>query len=204
MRFVSDSPPPELVERLATTFLKKDGDIREVLKTMLDAPEFWHPGTYRAKVKTPLEFVVSALRATEADVTDAAPLLGQLQALGMPLYGAQPPTGYSMKADAWVSSSALLGRMNFAVRLASGKIRGVQIATPAPSPKDQPWTSEQALISLETTLLEGDVSNQTHETIASRLQDPAITQRKLDDPARAPDVAVIEGLLLGSPEFQKK
>lgn len=204
MRFVSDNPPPELVDRMAKTFLKKDGDIREVLKTMLDSPEFWQPETYRAKVKTPLEFVVSALRATGAEVTDAAPLVAQLQALGMPLYGAQPPTGYSMKADAWVSSSALLGRINFAVRLASGRMRGVQITAPAPAAKDQPWSSEQALISLEMTLLEGDVSNQTHETIASRLQDPAITQRKLDDPARGPDVAVIEGLLLGSPEFQKR
>lgn len=202
MRFVSDTPPQGLVDRMAKTFLKKDGDIREVLKTMLDSPEFWQPDMYRAKVKTPLEFVVSALRATGADVTDAAPLVGQLQALGMPLYGAQPPTGYSMKADAWVSSSALLGRMNFAVRLASGRVRGIQITSPA-SP-DQPWTSEQALVSLETTLLEGDVSNQTHETITSRLQDPAITQRKLDDPARPPDVAMIEGLLLGSPEFQKR
>lgn len=204
MRFVSDTPPPDLVDRMAKTFLKKDGDIREVLKTMLQSPEFWQPGVYRAKVKTPLEFVVSALRATGADVTDGSPLIGQLQALGMPLYGAQPPTGYSMKADAWVSSSALLGRMNFALRLASGKMPGVPITPPTSAPNDQAWTSEQALISLETSLLQGDVSNQTHETIASRLQDPAITHRKLDDPARPPDVAMIEGLLLGSPEFQRR
>jgi uncharacterized protein (DUF1800 family) len=202
MRFVSDNPPPELVDRMAKTFLKKDGDIREVLKTMLQSPEFWQPKMYRAKVKTPLEFVVSALRATGADVNNAAPLIGQLQNLGMPLYGAQPPTGYSMKADAWVSSSALLGRMNFAVRLASGRLRGVQVAPPAAM--DQPGDSEQALAALETTLLAGDVSKQTHETISSRLQDPAITQRKLDDPARPPDVSTVEGLLLGSPEFQKR
>ena len=74
VRFVSDNPPPELVDRMAQTFLKKKGDIREVLKTMLRSPEFWAPETYRAKVKTPLEFVVSALRATQADVTDATPL----------------------------------------------------------------------------------------------------------------------------------
>ena len=203
MRFVSDNPPPELVDRLAKTFLKKDGNIREVLKAMLQSPEFWQPEMYRAKVKTPLEFVVSALRATGAEVSDAAPLIGQLQNLGMPLYGAQPPTGYSMKAEAWVSSSALLGRMNFAVRLASGKIRGVQIAPPTAA-ADQPGDSEQALAALETSLLAGDVSKQTHETISSRLQDPAITQRKLDDPARPPDVSTVEGLLLGSPEFQKR
>jgi hypothetical protein len=202
MRFVSDNPPPELVDRMAKTFLKKDGDIREVLKTMLRSREFWQPEMYRAKVKTPLEFVVSALRATGADVSNAVPLVGQLQNLGMPLYGAQPPTGYSMKADAWVSSSALLGRMNFAVRLASGRMRGVQIALPAMP--DQPGDSEQALVALETTLLAGDVSKQTHQTIFSRLQDPAITQRKLDDPARPPDVSTVEGLLLGSPEFQRR
>jgi len=79
MRFVSDNPPPELVDRMAKTFLRKDGDIREVLKTMLQSPEFWQPEMYRAKVKTPLEFVVSALRASGAEVSDAAPLVGQLQ-----------------------------------------------------------------------------------------------------------------------------
>jgi uncharacterized protein (DUF1800 family) len=202
MRFVSDNPPPELVDRMSKTFLKKDGDIREVLNTMLQSPEFWQPEMYRTKVKTPLEFVVSALRATGADVSDAAPLIGQLQNLGMPLYGAQPPTGYSMKADAWVSSSALLGRMNFAVRLASGRVRGVQI--PPPAATDQPVDSEQALAAPETSLLAGDVSKQTHETISSRLQDPTITQRRLDDPARPPDVSTVEGLLLGSPEFQRR
>ena len=204
MRFVSDNPPRELVDRMARTFLKKDGDIREVLKAMLTSPEFWQPEEYRAKVKTPLEFVVSALRATGADVSDAAPLVGQLQSLGMPLYGAQPPTGYSMKASAWVSSSALLARMNFAIRLTSGRMRGVQIAPPMSPAPDQAWTSEQALLSRETDLLGGDVSKQTHATISSRLKDPAITRRKLDDPTRPPDIAVIEGLLLGSPEFQKR
>ena len=112
MRFVSDDPPPALVDRMAQTFLKKDGDIREVLRTMFHSPEFWAPTSYRAKVKTPLEFVVSAVRASGAEVSDALPLARQLQTLGMPLYGMQPPTGYSMKADAWVNSSALLGRMN--------------------------------------------------------------------------------------------
>lgn len=204
MRFVSDNPPPQLVERMANTFLKKDGDIREVLRTMLESPEFWAPDVYRAKVKTPLEFVMSSLRATGAEVTDARPLANQLRNLGMPLYGAQPPTGYSMKAEAWVSSSALLGRMNFAMRLASGKMKGVVVA-PMPMPTSaEPWEPDQALTSLENTLLEGNVSKQTHETIAAQLDDPKISQRRLDDPARPPDVSVIEGLLLGSPEFQKR
>jgi uncharacterized protein (DUF1800 family) len=205
MRFVSDNPPPALVDEMAKTFLKKDGDIREVLKTMLQAPEFWSSDNYRAKVKTPLEFVVSSLRATNAQVDDAMPIVRQLQSLGMPLYGAQPPTGYSMKAETWVSSSALLGRMNFAVRLASGRIRGVQVEAPASSSTDTAAPdSLQTLTSLENSLLEGNVSKQTHDTIVAQLNDPKISERRLDDPARAPNVSLIEGLLLGSPEFQRR
>jgi uncharacterized protein (DUF1800 family) len=200
MRFVSDDPPQPLVDRMTRTFLKKDGNIREVLKTMLESPEFWSPDVYRAKVKTPLEFVVSAVRASGAEVTDAMPIAHQLQNMGMQLYGMQPPTGYSMKADAWINSSALLGRMNFALALTAGKIKGVQVES-APKPNGDP---QQALAVLESSLLAGDVSKQTHDVIAARLQDSKITRRKLDDPARPPNISLIVGLLLGSPEFQRR
>ncbi len=205
MRFVSDDPPPALVDRMAQTFLKKNGDIREVLKTMLQSPEFWAPEAYRAKVKTPLEFVASAVRATGADVTDATPLARQLQNMGMPLYGMQPPTGYSMKAETWVNSSALLGRMNFSLALAAGKLKGVQVdANHLLPPNTTATDPPEVLNDLEGSLLAGDISKQTHDTIAARLQDPNIAQRKLDDPKNAPNVAMIEGLLLGSPEFQRR
>jgi uncharacterized protein (DUF1800 family) len=201
VRFVSDDPPQALVDRMVQTFLKKDGNIREVLKTMLDSPEFWAPDAYRAKVKTPLEFVVSAVRASGAEVTDAMPIAHQLQNMGMPLYGMQPPTGYSMKADAWVNSSALLGRMNFALALTSGKVKGVQVDTEKLPGRDD---SQQTLAALENALLSGDVSQQTNDVIAARLQDSKISRRKLDDPARPPNISLIAGLLLGSPEFQRR
>ena len=204
MRFVSDDPPPALVDRMAQTFLKKKGDIREVLKTMFEAPEFWAPEAYRAKVKTPLEFVASAVRATGADVTDATPLVRQLQNMGMPLYGMQPPTGYSMKAETWVNSSALLARMNFSLALAAGRMKGVGVDPNHLLPADAAPDAPTALTDMENSLLAGDISKQTHDTIAARLQDPNIAQRKLDDPARAPNMAMIEGLLLGSPEFQRR
>ena len=122
-RFVSDDPSESLVQRMAKTFRDTDGDIREVLRTMYHSPEFWTPEAYRAKVKTPLEFVVSAVRASGADVARPQALAQQLQKLGMPLYGMQPPTGYSMKAEAWVNSAALLNRMNFGLALAAGSDR---------------------------------------------------------------------------------
>ncbi len=201
-RFVSDNPSPALVDRMAQTFLKKKGDISEVLKTLFHSPEFWAPDAYRAKVKTPLEFIVSAVRANGANVTDAMPLARQLQNMGMPLYDMQPPTGYPMKAGAWVNSSALLGRMNFALTLTSGKLKGVR--ADADRMGNLPSDPQAALATLENTLLEGDVSQQTHVTIANKLQDPQISGRKLDDPMRPPNVSAIEGLLLGSPEFQRR
>jgi uncharacterized protein (DUF1800 family) len=205
VRFVSDNPPPAMVDRMTQTFLKKDGNISEVLKTMLKSPEFWSEDTYRAKVKTPLEFVVSALRASGADVTDPMPIARQLQNLGMPLYGMQPPTGYSSKADAWVNSAALLGRMNFAMALTAGKVKGTAVDTSRMLASSvTPQEPTQSLAMLENDLLAGEVSKQTHDTIAARLEDPKVSQRKLDDPARAPNIGGIAGLLLGSPEFQRR
>lgn len=198
-RFVSDDPSPALVDRMAKAFLQKKGDIREVLSTLFHSPEFWDEGTYRAKVKTPLEFVASAVRATGAEVTDALPLTRQLNNMGMPLYGAQPPTGYSMKAETWVSSSALLNRMNFALALTSGKIRGVkveaaQLAGSNPVPSD----SSVTLSTLESSILVGGVSQQTHDSIAAQLETSA------KKASHSPDVTMIAGLLLGSPEFQRR
>ncbi len=203
IRFVSDDPPQALVDRMAKAFLKTDGDIRQVLRTMFQSAEFWAPQTYRAKVKTPLEFVVSAIRAGGADVSNAMPLVQALNQMGMPLYGSQPPTGYSMKAETWVNSSALLNRMNFALRLASGRMPGVTLAPEGPM-APLPSDGQEALAQLERALLSGDVSRQTHETILKQMDDPQVTGRVLDDPARTVNAAVITGLLLGSPEFQKR
>jgi hypothetical protein len=217
-RFVSDDPPPALVDRMAKTFEKKKGDIREVLSTLFHSPEFWSDTTYRAKVKTPLEFVASAVRATGADVQDALPLVQRLNNMGMPLYGAQPPTGYSMKADTWVSSSALLTRMNFALALTAGKVRGVtvdavQLAGGPPPPPD-PTT---ALSTMEAKLLASDVSKQTHDSIVAQLTSPPSAAKnglpqpgangakpKKPDANRPPDASTMAGLLLGSPEFQRR
>jgi uncharacterized protein (DUF1800 family) len=208
MRFVSDDPPPALVGRMTQTFLKKDGDIREVLRTMFKSPEFWSAETYRSKVKTPLEFVVSAIRASGAEVDDERTLVGTLNNMGMMLYGMQPPTGYSMKADVWVNSSALLARMNFALALAAGKIHGVKVDLGAITTTTAMPDPQQTLANLENSLLSGDISKQTHDTISKQLDDSKISQRgaqrRLDDPKHAPNVAVITGLILGSPEFQKR
>ena len=204
IRFVSDDPPAALVDRMAQTFLDKDGDIREVLRTMYRSPEFWAPQAYRAKVKTPLEFVASAVRASGVDVQNAMPLVQTLNRMGMPLYGAQPPTGYSMKADAWVNSSALLNRMNFALAIGAGRMNGAKFDAATLLGNASPTDPTQVVAALETSLLSGDISRQTHETIEKQLNDPLVTGRRLDDSARPVNAGVIAGLILGSPEFQRR
>ena len=203
-RFVSDEPPQALVDRMAETWEKKDGDIREVLRTMLNSPEFWSPEAYRAKVKTPLEFVVSAIRATGADVTDAKPLVAALNQMGMPLYGMQPPTGYSMKAETWVNSAALLSRMNFALSLGAGKLNGTQVA-PELLLKQTAVSDPLAVqTTLESDLLAGDISEQTRSVIQKQFNDPQILAQVNDDARRTQHEGVLEGLILGSPEFQRR
>jgi len=126
-RFVADNPPPALVKAMAETFRKSDGNLREVMRTMLRSREFWSEDAYRAKVKSPFEMVISALRATDADVTSGFGVAQQIAKLGQPLYRKQEPTGYPNDSAEWVNSASLLGRMNFAVALASNKLPGVSV-----------------------------------------------------------------------------
>jgi uncharacterized protein (DUF1800 family) len=133
-RFVSDTPPAALVERAARTFTHTNGNLREVVRLIVTSPEFFDSSMRLAKVKTPFEFVVSALRASNAELVNPAPVLRTLADMGMPLYLCQPPTGYDDTAETWVSSGALVQRINFAVSLSRGSIRGVRIsASAAPS-----------------------------------------------------------------------
>ena len=126
-RFVADDPPASLVDHMADTFLKSNGDIREVLKTMLNSKEFWSEGAYRSKMKSPFEMVVSAVRAVNGDVDFALPLANQVAQLGEPLYRKQEPTGYSNSSKEWLNSAGLLARMNFALQLANGNMQGVKV-----------------------------------------------------------------------------
>jgi uncharacterized protein (DUF1800 family) len=131
-RFVADDPPAPLVDRMAQTFLKTDGDIREVMRTMLESKEFWSEGAFRSKMKSPLEMVASAVRAMNGDVDYAFPLANQLAQLGEPLYRKVEPTGYSNSSEAWINSAGLLARMNLALQLANNRLPGVKVADANP------------------------------------------------------------------------
>ena len=136
-RFVADEPPASLVEAMAQTFAKSDGDIRAVLTTMFNSKEFWSVSAYRSKMKSPLEMVASAVRAVNGDVDYAFSLTNLVAQLGEPLYRKQEPTGYSNSSREWLNSAGLVARMNFALQLADNKVPGVKVeGTQAAKPDD--------------------------------------------------------------------
>ncbi len=264
VRFVADTPPPALVDRMAASYLASHGDIKTVLRTMWSSPEFWSPEVYRAKVKTPEEFVVSAVRASGAEVSNPAALVAAINKLGMPLYGMQTPQGYSWKQDDWVSTGALVSRMNFALVLSGDRIPGTstewsslvdpsapkvvpaQYQVQAASRYANPSGSASASIApplsarsgdatalkerrLEAVLLDEPVSEKTRAAVLGQANDSSVTEQaatQFDLKAtggkgqaiyrsrgiasagnQAPDdaqAAVMAGLLLGSPEFQRR
>jgi uncharacterized protein (DUF1800 family) len=204
-RFVSDTPPPTLVARMAKEFQSSDGDIRAVMKTMIYSPEFWSRDAYRSKVKTPFELVVSTARALGTDVDTPMPLVQWAGRIGEPLYQCQPPTGYSDKADAWVNTGALLNRLNYSLALASNKVRGSRSDTASLlGVDDTGGNAKAALDRAVQVFLGGQTSPTTVETLQKQLDSPQILQAKLDDPIKRVDLGVVAGLVLGAPEFQRR
>jgi uncharacterized protein (DUF1800 family) len=180
------------------------GDIRSVMKTMIYSPEFWSKQTYRAKVKTPFELVSSTARALNADVTISLPLAQWVGRMGEPLFLCQPPTGYSDKSETWVNTGALLNRLNFALAFSNGKLAGTNVDLSGMFGGDASTDPEMALARALDLFLGGQIEPATRQTLESRLQDPQILQAKLDDPVKQVNEGLLSGLVLGTPEFQRR
>jgi uncharacterized protein (DUF1800 family) len=183
-RFVADDPPQSLVDRMAQTFAKTDGDLRAVLQTMFTSPEFFSEGAWDAKVKSPFEMVVSAVRAMGGEASDTFTLVQKIAELGEPLYGKLEPTGYPEAGEGWLSTANLLGRMNFATTLASGQVPGVKLDSSRLEGKDA------AAIARE--VLGRPASDQTLEALAKGLE------------GKEPMARMVASLVLSSPDFQRR
>jgi uncharacterized protein (DUF1800 family) len=183
-RFVADDPPPALIDRMVRTYLKTDSDLRAVLETMFNSREFFSEGARQSKIKSPLEMVVSAVRSLDANATDSFTLVQKVADMGEPLYAKEAPNGYKDTGEAWLSTAGVMARVDFANALVNGRIPGVQVDCSRFAGKDA------AAISRE--LLNRDPSAQTLAAIEQGLQ------------GRQPSPGMIVGLLIGSPEFQRR
>jgi uncharacterized protein (DUF1800 family) len=191
-KFVSDSPPRSLIDKMASTFQKTEGDIREVLLAMFNSQEFWAPETYRGKIKTPFEMTVSAVRALGAETNGGPAFHRWIAQMGEGLFMAQPPTGYPDNSEYWVNTGALLERMNFALALSANRIPGTRIDLASLDQGEKTGRVAGVVDRYVKLLLRGEISAQSRATIDNALTGPNV------------DVAKIAGLILGSPEFQRQ
>ena len=183
-RFVADDPPQSLVDRMAQTFTRTDGDLRAVLQTMFTSPEFFSEGAWEAKVKSPFEMVVSAVRAMGGEASDAFTLVQKIADLGEPLYDKLEPTGYPETGEGWLSTANLLGRVNFATALASGQISGVKV---------DGWRADgKDAAAIARDVLSRPASDQTLEALAKGLE------------GKEPTARMVASLVLSSPDFQRR
>jgi uncharacterized protein (DUF1800 family) len=182
--FVADNPPQALVDRMALTFTKTDGDLRAVMETMFRSPEFFSEGAWQARIKSPLEMAAGTIRALGGDVTDAFTLVQKIADMGEALYAKLEPTGYPDVAETWLSAAALTARLNFAASLVSGQVPGIAVDASRWKGMDN--------AAIARALLGHEASKQTLEAIGGGLQ------------GKDPSPAVIASLVLGSPDFERR
>jgi uncharacterized protein (DUF1800 family) len=202
-KFVSDTPPQSLVDRLAQVFTSTDGDIREVLRALFKSPEFSAPESFRAKIKTPFEMTVSAVRALGADTNGGPGFHRWTAQMGEPLFLAQPPTGYSDTSEMWVNTGALLERMNFGLALTAGRIPGTRVDMNRVAPPPSATTPAAVTDHYIKLLLRGQVSAQTRATLDKSLASNEMAKAD-GSGATQVDRLKLVGLILGSPEFQRQ
>jgi len=205
-RFVADAPPAELVDRVAKRFHDTDGDLRETYRAIFSSPEFREKRFFRAKVKTPLEFVASSLRATGAEIRDPEKVARSVDGLGMPLYRCEPPTGWPDRAEPWVNAGALIARLKAAQNLFNNKRPDAPVsATPDAAIGDADRGDGRALtLRLTDAYLGGVVAPRTWEALLKRLDDPEISGARLDDQNKKYRVDRLAALVLGAPDFERR
>ena len=191
VRFVSDEPPAELVERLSKVFRRTDGDLHAMMETLVESPEFWSTEARRQKIKSPFELATSALRALDAEIREPRETVDWIQRMGQPLYAYQAPTGYPDRADFWVNTGSLLNRMNFGLELATGRVRGVEIDLAALNGNREPESSLDALETYAALLMPERDLESTIAQLEPMVTDPRLGER-LNEAAPEPEVAALE------------
>ncbi|MBS1605074.1 MAG: DUF1800 domain-containing protein [Bacteroidetes bacterium] len=177
VRFVSDDPPQSLLDKMAKTFREKNGDIRQVLITMVTAPEFWNAEAVREKTKSPFELAIGAVRSLHAIVEQPLQLYTWIARMGEKQYYYQAPTGFPDKGAYWINTGSLLNRMNFGLAVASGRIPGVRIDLAALNNGHEPESAVAALETYGRVILPERDLGPTIKRLTPMLTDPALAQK---------------------------
>ena len=218
-RFISDDPPQSVIDRAAAVFLKTDGSIRETLRAIITSPEFFSPSSYRAKIRSPFEYVAAAMRATSAETDGDRPTLDFIGRMGQPLFGRITPDGYPDRGDTWLSSGTMVARLNFAAALATNRMRGTTVNFAKLLAHVDQANKELTAARLISLFLNNEVSDSTRAAIRTSATEalviktsppqtnvPAGFAGNGSPPQALPQISgyvpEMIALLIGSPEFQ--
>ena len=232
-KFVSDQPSPRLIDRMAKTFIKTDGDIKQVMIIMVSSPEFWKVDALREKTKSPFELAISAVRSLDAQITQPYQLFSWINKMGQKMYYYQAPTGFPDRGQYWINTGALLNRMNFGLALASQRIPGIKVDLAALNNNHEPESAEAALTTYSKIIMPERNLDATIKRLKPMLKDPDLNKKveiaaekntpvasnidntevmggvkkgritKKED-VKNSELAQVVGVILGSPEFQRK
>jgi uncharacterized protein (DUF1800 family) len=186
VRFVNDTPPQTLIDKMARTFIDKDGDIKQVLITMVNSPEFWSAAALREKTKSPFELAIGSVRALHADVNQPYQLFNWINKMGEKMYYYQAPTGFPDKGQYWINTGALLNRMNFGLALASGRIPGVKVDLAALNNHHEPESAQAALNIYSKLIMPGRPLDETIKRLTPMLNDPKLMEKVDQASAQTP------------------
>ena len=223
VRFVSDDPPASLVDKMARTFTEKNGDIRQVLITMVTSEEFWSPEALREKTKSPFELAIGAVRSLHATIYQPMQLYNWVARMGEKKYYYQAPTGFPDKGAYWINTGSLLNRMNFGLALAAGKIPGVNVDLLALNDGHEPESAGAALLIYGHLILPERNLDATVKRLTPMLNDPELTTKlekasanvqatdstrmdvvMMEGDQKDPMLAQVVGIIIGSPEYQRR
>ncbi|ATP59334.1 hypothetical protein CPT03_20345 [Pedobacter ginsengisoli] len=231
-RFVSDQPAAKLADRMAKTFIKSDGDIKQVMIVMVSSPEFWQADALREKTKSPFELAISAVRSLEAQIVQPYQLFSWVNKMGQKMYYYQAPTGFPDKGQYWINTGALLNRMNFGLALASQRIPGIKVDLGALNNHHEPESADEALTIYSKIIMPERNLDATIKRLKPMLKDPDLNKKvemaanknimtipdtnedtlanikksriAKDIYIKNSELAQVVGVILGSPEFQRK
>ena len=198
--FVSDTPPPALVDRAARAFASTDGDIRQVLAVIVSSPEFYSRAAVRAKVKTPYEVVASTYRVLGGTPDTLGRSVNLAAVLGQPMWGHLTPDGWPDVADAWMNTGSVLSRINFGSDVAAGRVPGIPASRLTPTSFMSGASRQEQVDVVAAAVLQGEMSPDTHQVLMAGMNPLAGSSAGR---ARVPTFAELIGLALGAPEFQR-
>ena len=204
IRFVNDNPPQSLLDKMAKTFTQNNGNIRQVLITMVSSPQFWSANAVRAKTKSPFELVISSARGLNAQIDQPVQLYNWANRMGQRMYAYQAPTGFPDKAQYWINSGALLNRMNFGLAMAMGRIPGVKVDLAALNNNYEPESPEAALLAYSRLLMPERDLSQTIKQLMPMLSEKELITKVEAAAAKAPTVSKGDDMMMGMDGMAKK